>query len=339
MGFVAELSGPVLQPHAGSCHLREAASLPGTQHAYRTARAQQSILTRSAELRFREVFFSNPFGALRAGEVDAVTTWLPVREPDLTVGVVLREEPLHLVVAADHPLARQESVSMEVLGDHIVPRLNGSIPSYWETAVLPARTPAGRPVRRGPAAATFHEILALVPGRRRGLYSPRRGAALQRADRRRLPPPPRCPACPMGPDLAHGPRDPTGTRARRGGDGLRGRNWAVETACAGVGAVSLCRATAPLRASSAGEEDRALPSRRAWLRSLVSRARSMHGTPGSLGSFPAGDLGPCHRPLRAGSRPQSPPAHLLSQSAKSASYLVPMVSRSRLWAASYSPAR
>ncbi|MCX5015919.1 hypothetical protein OG765_33910 [Streptomyces sp. NBC_00555] len=50
-------------------------------------------MTRSAELRFREVFFSNPFGALRAGEVDAVTTWLPVREPDLTVGVVLRDAP------------------------------------------------------------------------------------------------------------------------------------------------------------------------------------------------------------------------------------------------------
>ncbi|MFF1916622.1 LysR family substrate-binding domain-containing protein [Streptomyces sp. NPDC058239] len=116
----------------------------------------------SAELRFREVFFSDPFGALRAGEVDAVTTWLPVREPDLTVGVVLREEPLNLMVAADHPLARQESVSLEVLGDHIVPRLKGPIPTYWETAVLPTRTPAGRPVRRGPAVTTFYEILALV---------------------------------------------------------------------------------------------------------------------------------------------------------------------------------
>ncbi|WP_443030856.1 LysR substrate-binding domain-containing protein [Streptomyces sp. CB03578] len=31
-----------------------------------------------------------------------------------------------------------------------------------ESAVLPARTPAGRPVRRGPAVSTFHEILALV---------------------------------------------------------------------------------------------------------------------------------------------------------------------------------
>ncbi len=59
----------------------------------------------------------------------------------------------------------------------------------------------------------------------------------------------------------------------------------------------------------------------------------------SLGSFLAGDRGLGHRALRAGSWPQSPPAHLLSQSVKSASYLVPMVSRSRLWAASYSPAR
>lgn len=116
----------------------------------------------SVELRFREVFFSDPFGALRAGEVDAVTTWLPVREPDLTVGALLREEPLHLMTAAGHPLAQQESLSMEVLGDHIVPRLNGPIPAYWEAAVLPARTPAGRPVRRGPAVTTFYEILALV---------------------------------------------------------------------------------------------------------------------------------------------------------------------------------
>ncbi|MFE2737842.1 substrate-binding domain-containing protein [Streptomyces sp. NPDC059349] len=71
-------------------------------------------------------------------------------------------KPLHLMVAADHPLAGQESVSMEVLGGHIVPRLNGPLPAYWESAVLPTRTPAGRPVRRGLAVSTFYEILALV---------------------------------------------------------------------------------------------------------------------------------------------------------------------------------
>jgi DNA-binding transcriptional LysR family regulator len=116
----------------------------------------------AVELRFKEVFFSDPFGALRAGEVDTVAAWLPVREPDLTVGVVLREEPLRLMVAADHPLAGQATVSMEVLGDHKVPSLAGSLPAYWVSAVLPLYTPAGRPIRRGPSVATFYEVLALV---------------------------------------------------------------------------------------------------------------------------------------------------------------------------------
>ncbi|KQX49798.1 MULTISPECIES: LysR family transcriptional regulator [unclassified Streptomyces] len=116
----------------------------------------------SAELRFREIFFSDPFGALRAGTVDAAITWLPVREPDLTVGVVLREEPLHLMVSAHHPLAGRDSVSIEVLGDHVVPRLGGGAPADWQAGVLPVRTPSGRPVRRGAEVSTFHEVLALV---------------------------------------------------------------------------------------------------------------------------------------------------------------------------------
>ncbi|MFE6972714.1 LysR family transcriptional regulator [Streptomyces sp. NPDC057682] len=116
----------------------------------------------SAELRFREVFFSDPFTALRAGEVDVVTTWLPVREPDLTVGALLREEPLRLMVSAHHPLAGRESVSLEVLAEYPVPRVGNSVPAYWEAAVLPERTPSGRPVPRGPEVTTFYEVLALV---------------------------------------------------------------------------------------------------------------------------------------------------------------------------------
>ncbi|MET7344591.1 LysR family transcriptional regulator [Streptomyces sp. NPDC005547] len=113
-------------------------------------------------LQFKEVFFNDPFGALRAGEVEVAATWLPVREPDLTTGLVLREEPLRLMVAVGHPLAGQESVSLEVLGDHMVPRVDGPLPAYWESAVLLDRTPAGRPVPRGPAVSTFYEVLALV---------------------------------------------------------------------------------------------------------------------------------------------------------------------------------
>ncbi|MCQ4206448.1 LysR family transcriptional regulator [Streptomyces longispororuber] len=131
-------------------------------HEMRPALARFRARHPTVELQFKEVFFSDPFGALRAGEVDTVATWLPVREPDLTVGVVLREEPLRLMVATDHPLAGQESVSMEVLGDHKLPRVDGPLPAYWESTVLPVCTPAGRPIRRGPAVSTFYEVLALV---------------------------------------------------------------------------------------------------------------------------------------------------------------------------------
>ncbi|MFB7796791.1 LysR family transcriptional regulator [Isoptericola sp. NPDC056134] len=114
------------------------------------------------ELRFREVVFSDPFAALRRGDVDLLTTWLPVEEPDLTVGPVLRSEPLRLLVATDHPLAAAGRVDVEALAEHAVPAVRGAAPPAWLAGVLPERTPAGREVPRGPAAATYQEILALV---------------------------------------------------------------------------------------------------------------------------------------------------------------------------------
>jgi hypothetical protein len=43
-----------------------------------------------------------------------------------------------------------------------VPRVTPAIPEYWEAAVLPSRTPTGRPIPRGPKVATFQEIQAVV---------------------------------------------------------------------------------------------------------------------------------------------------------------------------------
>jgi hypothetical protein len=40
-------------------------------------------------VRFRDVHFDDPFGPLRSGEIDMQLLWLPVKEPDLTVGPVL----------------------------------------------------------------------------------------------------------------------------------------------------------------------------------------------------------------------------------------------------------
>jgi DNA-binding transcriptional LysR family regulator len=109
-----------------------------------------------------EFQFSDPFASLRAGHVDLQLMWLPVREPDLAVGPTLLTEGRVLAVSATSELAARESVSMEDLGDHIVPNGGPAFPDYWAEAMLPRFTPQGRPIRRGPDARTFHEILALV---------------------------------------------------------------------------------------------------------------------------------------------------------------------------------
>ncbi|MFF1275094.1 LysR family transcriptional regulator [Streptomyces marokkonensis] len=116
----------------------------------------------SCELRFRETRIGDPFRQLRSGEVDLALIWLPVREPDLTVGPVLRARPLVLLVGACHPLARRSSVRMEDLGDCTVLMPSGPVPDYWYEALVPIRTPGGRPVPRGPRVATWQEGLAAV---------------------------------------------------------------------------------------------------------------------------------------------------------------------------------
>lgn len=85
------------------------------------------------------------FGALRRGDVDAITSWLPVEEPDVVVGPVLTVEPRVLAVARDHPLASEETVSVEQLADHRVPRF-AALPKAVREAWIPARTPSGRPI-------------------------------------------------------------------------------------------------------------------------------------------------------------------------------------------------
>jgi DNA-binding transcriptional LysR family regulator len=113
-------------------------------------------------VRTRELLPSDPFGWLRAGRVDIALLWLPVREPDLTVGPQVYIETLVLAVAADHPLAARDSVDMEVLGDHPVVGPEGPVPDYVWEAHTPATTPAGRPIRRGPAISTLEEALTAI---------------------------------------------------------------------------------------------------------------------------------------------------------------------------------
>lgn len=113
-------------------------------------------------LQIREAQISDPFGPLRAGAVDVQLVWLPVEEPDLTVGPVVVTEPLVLAVSTKHHLAARETVSLEDLAEGPVFQPVESIPAYWEEAINPRLTPSGKVIPRGPAVATVHETLANI---------------------------------------------------------------------------------------------------------------------------------------------------------------------------------
>lgn len=117
-----------------------------------------------SELRLREILPIDPLGPLRSGAVDIGILWLPVREPDLTVGPVVHREELVLAVAAGHPLAERGRAELEDLGDHPVVYPEGPIPDYIWEAHTPSTTPTGRPVRRGLGILTLEEAFRAIAG-------------------------------------------------------------------------------------------------------------------------------------------------------------------------------
>ncbi len=114
------------------------------------------------DVTFGEVNGADPFNALRSGEHDVNVLWLPVFEPDLTVGPTVLTGRRVLAVAADHPLAERGTASLEDLADNRVADFGPDAPEYWVASMVPTRTPQGRRIPRGPIARTFHELVALV---------------------------------------------------------------------------------------------------------------------------------------------------------------------------------
>ncbi len=111
--------------------------------------------------------FHDRFGPLRRGEVDLMVTSLPVDEPDLVTGFVLRREPRMLAVGRGHPLAGRQSASIEDLADYPIGRLGIRAPRAQVEAMTPSRTPSGRPVRMTPLAVSEPSelIWAVASGR------------------------------------------------------------------------------------------------------------------------------------------------------------------------------
>ncbi|NUT45524.1 MAG: LysR family transcriptional regulator [Thermoactinospora sp.] len=137
--------------------------IPDIAHDLRPA--WEAFRARHPECRLQLVHsgFVEPFKTLRDGEIGALIAWLPVEEPDLTVGPVVYTEPRVLTVAVDHPLAERGTVSMEVFGDdHPVATALPYLPDYWEDAFNPFTTSSGRPVDNRVHVATYEQIQRLV---------------------------------------------------------------------------------------------------------------------------------------------------------------------------------
>ncbi|MFF4393704.1 LysR family transcriptional regulator [Streptomyces sp. NPDC001552] len=104
-------------------------------------------------LQIRQATFTDPFGQLRSGATDVMIVWLPVEEPDFTVGPTLCTDPRVLAVAADHRLAERDSVPLELLAEFPHATALG-LPDYWEDSYLPFHTPRGRRIERITSAAS-----------------------------------------------------------------------------------------------------------------------------------------------------------------------------------------
>ncbi|MFD8074425.1 LysR family transcriptional regulator, partial [Streptomyces sp. NPDC059718] len=140
----------------------------------------------------REVQLATSRASLLDGSVDVLLASFPF--DGMVRGPVLLRERRVLAVAAGHPAACRESVSLEVLADHPVVQYPEVTSVVFKRDRTPERTPSGRPVPKGPAGGSFSEMLTLValgrgggaPGGAPPPHKPPAGHA-------HLPPPPTTP--------------------------------------------------------------------------------------------------------------------------------------------------
>lgn len=115
---------------------------------------------RDCDVDVREVQLYNSRASLLDGSIDILVASYPF--DGMARGPALMVERRVLAVAATHPLAGEESVSLEVLADHPVVQYPAVTSAEFKRDRTPERTPAGRPVPKGPHGTTFSEMLSLV---------------------------------------------------------------------------------------------------------------------------------------------------------------------------------
>ncbi|MGW4461829.1 LysR family transcriptional regulator [Micromonospora sp. NPDC004704] len=108
----------------------------------------------------REVQLSSSRASLLDGSIDILVASYPF--DGMARGPALMVERRVLAVAATHPLADAESVSLEVLADHPVVQYPAITSAAFKRDRTPEHTPDGRPTLKGPHGNTFSEMLSLV---------------------------------------------------------------------------------------------------------------------------------------------------------------------------------
>ncbi|MFD5635284.1 LysR family transcriptional regulator [Streptomyces sp. NPDC127077] len=108
----------------------------------------------------REVQLSNSRASLVDGSVDVLLASFPF--DGMACGPALLREERVLAVAAGHPLAGEERLSLEVLAEHPVVQYPAVTSAGFKRDRTPDHTPSGRPVPKGPVGGSFSEMLTLV---------------------------------------------------------------------------------------------------------------------------------------------------------------------------------
>lgn len=106
-----------------------------------------------------EIPFSDPFGAVRDGGVDAAIVLLPMAEPDLVLGPVFSRQPQTVAVSVRHPFAARASLAAAEVAAVPLVAAAPPAPDYWRAAQAPSDAP-------GPSVHTLQEGLTLVAAER-----------------------------------------------------------------------------------------------------------------------------------------------------------------------------
>jgi DNA-binding transcriptional LysR family regulator len=129
-----------------------------------TALAERYAAAARTPVDLVEYDVADPFRELRAGRLDVMIVKFRLDEPDLGCTAVLDTDPRGVLVRAGHPLTAWRSVSVEQVADYAGFHRPGAMPDYVWDEVMPATTPAGRPLRRVHELTSTGDLMRIIAG-------------------------------------------------------------------------------------------------------------------------------------------------------------------------------